>query len=126
MPQGPAQAVLVAVAAIIQGPTGLGGGGSFISSGCPESIRDMSGSGTPLAPIFHGVWQSLQPPMVTRYWPRAMSAALDGAGWRVACACASRDVMTRTDARIGSQSRGRIPRTFERDIEASSYGSIRF
>ena len=42
-------------------------------SGCPESIRDMSGSG-PLAPIFKGVWQSLQPPTVTRYLPRSTRA----------------------------------------------------
>ena len=33
-------------------------------------MRLMSGSG-PAGPIFHGVWQSLQPATVTRYLPRA-------------------------------------------------------
>src|SRR3954469_13221536 len=42
-------------------------------SGCPDSIRDMSGSG-PLGPILSGVWQSLQPPTVTRYLPRSTRA----------------------------------------------------
>ena len=53
-------------------------------SGCPDSIRAMSGSG-PFGPIFSGVWQSLQPPMVTRYLPRStrlvwLAAFRPGAG----------------------------------------------
>ena len=40
----------------------------------------MSGPG-PFGPIFSGVWQSLQPPMVTRYFPRAtcFGSGLQGA-----------------------------------------------
>ena len=34
-------------------------------SGCPDSMRDMSGSG-PCSPILNGVWQSLQPAVETR------------------------------------------------------------
>ena len=37
----------------------------------------MSGSG-PFGPIFHGVWQSLQPPNETRYSPRTTRAAPGG------------------------------------------------
>ena len=37
----------------------------------------MSGSG-PLAPIFQGVWQSLQPMVVTRYFPRSMGEVGEG------------------------------------------------
>ena len=39
----------------------------------------MSGSG-PLSPIFHGVWQSLQPAIVTRYLPRATCGRIGGDG----------------------------------------------
>ena len=45
------------------------------SCGCPVSARDMSCSG-PLGPIFHGVWQSWQPMVRTRYAPRSMRATL--------------------------------------------------
>ena len=44
-------------------------------SGCPDSIRVISGSG-PFSPIFQGVWQSLQPEVVTRYLPRASLSAV--------------------------------------------------
>src|SRR5512140_480878 len=37
-------------------------------------MRVMLGSG-PFGPIFHGVWQSLQPPRVTRYLPRSTGLA---------------------------------------------------
>jgi hypothetical protein len=53
------------------GPGFKSGGGNLIVSGCPESIRDISGTG-PLSVILSGVWQSLQPPKVTRYFPRAI------------------------------------------------------
>src|SRR4029077_11767291 len=49
-----------------------------MSAGCPDSIRDMSGSG-PLSPILNGVWQSLQTAIVTRYLPRATIAAFEEA-----------------------------------------------
>src|SRR4249919_2250089 len=49
-----------------------------MSAGCPDSIRDMSGSG-PLSPILNGVWQSLQTAIVTRYLPRASVAAVEEA-----------------------------------------------
>src|SRR5688500_14211549 len=72
-PHGPANAVLVAAATHAHGPGGSdGGGGMIISAGWPVSMRDMSGSG-PFGPIFHGVWQSLQPMVLTRYSPRWMT-----------------------------------------------------
>src|SRR3954469_14217831 len=76
-PQGPAHAVFVAETTISQGPAGsFGTGGMTTVSGWPESMRLASGSG-PFAPIFIGVWQSPQPPVVTRYSPR-LTAAGDG------------------------------------------------
>src|SRR5688572_12813348 len=87
MPHGPDHAVLVAAAATIHGPAGFGGGGSASPAGCPESMRVKSGSG-PLGPSTHGVWQSLQPEVVTRYLPRA---SLSAAGsWASAGTAASR------------------------------------
>src|SRR5262245_66244024 len=78
MPHGPAKAVLVAAVEAIHGPTGAGGGGSTSLCGWPDNARLISGSG-PLGPICHGVWQSWQPEVVTRYRPRATLAALAGA-----------------------------------------------
>jgi hypothetical protein len=47
----------------------------------------MSGSGTPLGPIFQGVWQSLQDMIVTRYFPRSTRRlAGDAAGLEPASA----------------------------------------
>src|SRR5687768_6442056 len=69
-PHGPDHAVLVAAAETIHGPTGLGAGGSCRSAGCPGSARLMSGAG-PFGVIAHGVWQSWQPEVVTRYLPLA-------------------------------------------------------
>src|SRR5690349_9759655 len=74
MPHGPAKAVLVAAVDTIHGPAGFGGGGNWSAAGWPESMRVMSGSG-PLGPITHGVWQSLQPEVVTMYLPRATLSA---------------------------------------------------
>src|SRR3982751_4478485 len=69
-PHGPAHAVFVADETTSQGSAGsLGTAGITSASGWPESIRLASGSG-PLAPIFSGVWQSPQAPVVTRYSPR--------------------------------------------------------
>src|SRR5512135_2835731 len=73
MPQGPAQAVMPAVAAN-QGPGFRSGGGSFKVSGWPERARTRSGWG-PLSVIFSGVWQSWHPPNSTRYLPRATRSA---------------------------------------------------
>src|SRR5215470_19589376 len=75
MPHGPAQAVSVAEPTIIHPPGSFGGGASFIPSGWPESIFDMSGSG-PFGPILNGVWQSLHTMTVTRYFPRSMRLAV--------------------------------------------------
>src|SRR4051794_5995580 len=75
MPHGPDQAVMVPVAATIQGPTGAGAGGRVMLAWCPDSLRVMSGSG-PFGPIFTGVWQSSQPMAFTRYLPRAMEPPL--------------------------------------------------
>src|SRR6478672_2351546 len=74
MPHGPANAVLVAAVAITHPSGSSAGGGTLKFSGWPESIRDMSGSG-PCGPIFHGVWQSLQPMILTRYAPRVTRSA---------------------------------------------------
>src|SRR5687768_4691147 len=69
-PHGPAHAVLVPAAVTSHGPGGSCGAGGMASvSGCPESMRVMSGAG-PDGPTFHGVWQSLHPAIVTRYLPR--------------------------------------------------------
>src|SRR4030095_4075069 len=80
-PHGPAHAVMVPAATIAHGPGGTAGaGGIFRSDGCPLSRREKSISG-PLGPTFHGVWQSLQPPIPTRYSPRSTrraAATLDG------------------------------------------------
>jgi hypothetical protein len=76
-PQGPPNAELVPRPDQIHGPDGAGGGGTFIDSGWPESMRVMSGSG-PFGPIFIGVWQSLQDMMSTRYFPRAGAVASSG------------------------------------------------
>src|SRR5690242_13056296 len=64
-PHGPAKAVFVGAADQVQPFSPDGRGGTLTSSGWPESIRDISGSG-PFWPIFHGVWQSLQPMIFTR------------------------------------------------------------
>src|SRR3982751_5146546 len=78
-PQGPANAVLVALPAHTQSPCASTSGLiSFTFCGCPESMRDMSGSG-PWGPIVMGVWQSLQPVMDTRYRPRSTETLLDDA-----------------------------------------------
>src|SRR4051812_8452219 len=70
-PQGPANAVPLAAAVIIQRSEAATGAEVTANAlGWPESIRAMSGSG-PLGPILSGVWQSLQPPTVTRYLPRS-------------------------------------------------------
>src|SRR5262245_13213513 len=73
VPKGPENEVKVAPTETIQGPDGGGAGGIFMASGWPDSMRVMSGSG-PAAPIFQGVWQSLQPMSVTRYLPRSTRA----------------------------------------------------
>src|SRR3954454_19466767 len=65
-PQGPAKAVFVAAPVQSQGPFGSDGAGGIANcSGWPLRSRVRSGSG-PFGPIFNGVWQSLQPPTVTR------------------------------------------------------------
>src|SRR5688572_5157554 len=91
-PHGPDHAVLVAEAETIHGPLGFGAGGSGKSAGCPESARVMSGCG-PFGPTTHGVWQSWQPEVVTRYWPLAtLSSACAGAAERIAAADVSNSV----------------------------------
>src|SRR5689334_19706271 len=79
MPHGPANAVFVAAPVHIHGPLLGGACGMTSCDGWPESMRVMSGSG-PLGPIFSGVWQSLQPAMVTRYLPRSIFCALASCG----------------------------------------------
>src|SRR5436309_423890 len=81
-PHGPAHAVFVAATCTIHGPDGGGAGGSSMSDGCPVRARDMSSSG-PFGPIFHGVWQSLQPIVFTRFAPRSTRVfcwSVDGVG----------------------------------------------
>src|SRR5262245_36014491 len=72
-PHGPANAVLVADEWPIHGPCAGGAGGMTKSEGCPVRARDRSISG-PRGPIFQGVWQSLQPMVLTRFAPRSTRA----------------------------------------------------
>src|SRR6185436_4730617 len=46
-----------------------GTGATLLVEGLPDNSLSMSASG-PLGPSFLGVWQSLQPPTVVRYFPR--------------------------------------------------------
>ena len=66
--------MLVAKPDQMNGSAALTFGSRPISSGWPDSIRDMSGSG-PFGPSFNGVWQSWQPMMLTRYAPRCTAAS---------------------------------------------------
>src|SRR5690349_4899788 len=68
-PQPPAYAVLVAPTEVTHGPLAAGAGGISKPSGWPDSARDMSGFG-PCSVMCHGVWQSWQPAVLTRYLPR--------------------------------------------------------
>src|SRR5262245_41373887 len=70
VPHGPDQAVIVAETAVGQSGVAFGASPGANAAGCPDSMRDMSGSG-PSGVICHGVWQSLQPIAVTRYLPRS-------------------------------------------------------
>ena len=65
-------------------------------------MRLMSGSG-PLGPIFHGVWQSLQPATVTRYLPRASLSSAAEAAWlaRTAAAIANSASVRELCLRVG-------------------------
>src|SRR5438552_12508727 len=65
-PHGPLHAVSVSVVPMVHGVPGAGsyGAATVMFSGCPDNIRDISGSG-PLGPGFFVVWQSLQPPAIT-------------------------------------------------------------
>src|SRR5262245_55320258 len=80
-PHGPECAVLVGAEATIH-CSEVSEAGAVITncSGWPDSMRDMSGSG-PVGPILSGVWQSLQPPTVTRYSPRASRAPRESEAW---------------------------------------------
>ncbi len=80
-PHGPEKAVMLISPAQAHGGISITGRSIFIAAGWPESMSDISGSG-PCGPIFHGVWQSLQPMAVTRYLP----CATDGAETCVAVA----------------------------------------
>src|SRR4029450_7667490 len=74
-PHAPDHAVFVCAPATTHGPGGnFAGCAITMLSGCPESMRLMSGSG-PAGPTCHGVWQSLQALVVTKYLPRAILAA---------------------------------------------------
>jgi hypothetical protein len=84
-PHGPEKAVFVGAATMSQGPAGVTAG-SVIErlSGWPDSMRLMSGS-APFGVGFHGVWQSLQPDVVTRYLPRATVSPF----WSANAGCAA-------------------------------------
>src|SRR5688572_13593077 len=123
-PQGPDHAVLVAAAVMTHGPAEGGGSGSSIFSGWPDSMRLMSGSG-PAAPIFHGVWQSLQTEVITRYLPRAtlpaasvaLAASTKATPARAANAVAARRVLVRAGLDF---SMVRAPGWFEVGCESSA------
>jgi hypothetical protein len=81
--------VLVAADVISQGPGGnFGAGGMTSDSGCPDSMRLMSGSG-PFGPILNGVWQSWQPEVFTRYLPRAARSGVAAVAAPLASASAA-------------------------------------
>src|SRR6185436_11820021 len=61
-------------------PAGTFAAGTLRFSGCPDSIRSMSGSGCPFGPTFHGVWQSLHTATVTKYCPRSTGDITGAAG----------------------------------------------
>src|SRR5512139_721736 len=64
----------------------------------------MSGSG-PLSPIFHGVWQSWQPDVETRYLPRAtLSTVAPPEPW--ACAGKATNAVAATASPRIAYSRG--------------------
>src|SRR5262245_63499783 len=85
MPHGPANAVFEPMLADVHGSLSLGASTTEIVSGWPDSMRDMSGSGPP-GPIFHGVWQSWQPDVFTRYSPRFTRSTAGEAAWAHAMA----------------------------------------
>src|SRR5215510_2107451 len=79
VPHGPVQAVksFEPTAPHWLGPiTPAGTLGSLSADGCPDSRRDISGSG-PVSLKTFGLWQSSHPPSVTKYFPRS---AGDSAG----------------------------------------------
>ena len=78
-PHGPENAVFVTAPAHPHLSASARGVSITTCCGWPESARLMSGSG-PFGPIFQGVWQSLQPPIVTRYSPRLICACLSKTG----------------------------------------------
>lgn len=74
-PHGPLQAVMVMLPAAIQGGMRRAGAGIGIVAGWPERSFVISGPG-PCPVMVHGVWQSLQPMVLTRYLPCSAVAAL--------------------------------------------------
>src|SRR5215472_664975 len=75
MPHGPDQAVNDPTTANHGPGASFGGGGKLAFAGWPDNKRERSGPG-PFGPNFTGVWQSLQPAIVTRYFPWATRAVL--------------------------------------------------
>src|SRR5436853_64884 len=69
-PHAPLHAVSVSLVAVVHGlPLGTWFGALItMSCGWPESARSRSGTG-PVGVSFFGVWQSWQPPTVTRISP---------------------------------------------------------
>src|ERR1051325_3399191 len=78
-PQGPENAVFVGAVATAQrsdfSRESCAGEVIGICCGWPDSMRVRSGPIFPSGCWIHGVWQSLQPPIVTKYAPRATCCA---------------------------------------------------
>src|SRR6185295_19858769 len=75
-PQGPTQVVrsCVHIAHFPGATSALSIGGNGAPAGCPDKRRVVSSTG-PMAVKILGEWQSLQPPIVTRYLPRTTGSS---------------------------------------------------
>src|SRR6187431_1163183 len=94
MPHGPDHAVNVAAAAPIHGISSFGAFVILRDSGCPDSMRSMSGSG-PLGPILAGVWQSWHADVDTMYLPRSTGFGVGEGAGAGGAGCAQAAVSTR-------------------------------
>src|SRR4030095_5744214 len=106
VPHGPLNAVMVSPKERPHGSAFTGAAGMGRVSGCPESIRSMS-QATPSGVFFHGVWQSLQPPIVTRYFPRAICFGSGLAGSLARAVRATREDTATTRRFMGGLLAGR-------------------
>src|SRR5688572_13480532 len=96
--------------------SGAGPGLKF--SGWPDRYRSGSRSG-PLGPILNGVWQSAQPIVFTKYWPRATGSNPRVAGF----ASAASDLPQAASAREPATARIAAPIFFAMVVVLSGIGA---